>query len=79
MLSNLLGFVFNEINQTIADGKLIDELTAQKPALYAEYDAATNGKERHLAREKIKCIDKEIRKLSNRDGGFYRLVNNLIR
>lgn len=68
-----------EINQMIANGARIDELTALKPALYAEYDAATNGKERHIAREKIKRIDKEIRKLSSTGGSFDRLINNLIR
>ena len=47
-----------EINQIIANGERINELAALKPALYAEYDAATNGKERHIAREKIKAIDK---------------------
>lgn len=68
-----------EIDRMIANGKHIEELAALKPALYAEYDAATSGKERYIAREKIKRIDKEIRRLSNREGGFDRSVNNLIR
>lgn len=30
MLDNLLGLVFDEVNQIIANGARIDELTAQK-------------------------------------------------
>lgn len=46
MLSSgsLLSAAFCEIFDIIANGKRIEELAALKPALYAEYDAATNGK-----------------------------------
>lgn len=78
-VGSLLSAGLWEIDQIMANVKRMDELIALKAALYAEYDAATNDKERHLAREKIKRIDKEIRKLSNTEGGLSRLANNLIR